>query len=127
MPEWFDGHVISNGMGIHHYRTGRNEFQVIFNRGAVDDGLCWTWVVNELEKDFDVIVPDARGHGKSASGKGDYFTRQRVSDLVGLIEALKHDIRRTLFDGYLPALKRFLYEVYQIDSPFLGGAATRTA
>ena len=37
------------------------------------------------------ILPDARGHGKSASGQGDYSTRQRVADLAGLIEALKLD------------------------------------
>ncbi len=81
----------SNGMEIHYYRTGGDKPQVIMNHGAGDDGLCWTRVVMELEKDYDVIMPDARGHGKSASGKGDYSTRQRVADLIGLMQALKLD------------------------------------
>jgi pimeloyl-ACP methyl ester carboxylesterase len=45
----------------------------------------------ELEKDYDLILPDARGHGESASGKKDYSTQARVADLAGLIQALKLD------------------------------------
>jgi len=91
MSRWFDGYVIANGIRIHYYRTGGNKPQVVINHGAGDDGLCWTRVVSDLEKEYDVILPDARGHGKSASGKGDYATQQRVADLVGLIQALKLD------------------------------------
>jgi N-formylmaleamate deformylase len=91
MSKWFDGYVYSYGMEIHYYRTGGDKPQVIMNHGAGDDGLCWTRVVMELEKDYDVIMPDARGHGKSASGRGDYSTRQRVADLIGLMQALKLD------------------------------------
>ncbi len=91
MSKWSDGYVISNGIKIHYHRTGGDKLQVVMNHGAGDDGLCWTRVVKELEKDYDVIMPDARGHGKSASGKGDYSTKQRVMDLLGLIQALKLD------------------------------------
>jgi len=45
----------------------------------------------ELEKDYDVVLPDARGLGKSASGGGDYSTTHRVADLAGLIHELKLD------------------------------------
>jgi N-formylmaleamate deformylase len=91
MSKWYDGNVTSNGLKIHYYRTGGDKPQVVINHGAGDDGLCWTRVVKEMEKEYDVIMPDARGHGKSASGKGDYSTRQRVMDLIGLIQALKLD------------------------------------
>ena len=91
MANWSDGFVTANSIKIHYYRTGGEKPQVVINHGAGDDGLCWTRVVLELEKDYDVILPDARGHGKSASGKGDYSTRQRVADLVGLIRELKLD------------------------------------
>jgi pimeloyl-ACP methyl ester carboxylesterase len=76
---------------LHYYRTGGNKPQVVFNHGAGDDGLCWTHIVKELEQDYDVILADARGHGKSESGKGDYSTRQRVADLAGFVQALKLD------------------------------------
>ncbi len=91
MPKWSDGYVMVNGLKLHYYRTGGDKPQVVINHGACDDGLCWTRVANELEQDYDVILPDARGHGKSASGKGDYSTRARLADLVGLMQALKLD------------------------------------
>lgn len=91
MSKWIDDYVTSNNIKIHYYRTGGDKPQVVINHGAGDDGLCWTRVVMELEKDYDVIMPDARGHGKSASGKGDYSTCQRAADLIGLMQALKLD------------------------------------
>jgi pimeloyl-ACP methyl ester carboxylesterase len=89
MQGWSDGYVIANGIKIHYYRTGGEKPPVVINHGAGDDGLCWSRIAIELEKDYDVILPDARGHGKSASGKKDYSTQQRVADLVGLLQALK--------------------------------------
>jgi N-formylmaleamate deformylase len=91
MSKWADGYVISNGIKIHYYRTGGDKPKVLFNHGAGDDGLCWTHVVKELENDYEVIMIDARGHGKTSSGKGDYSTASRVDDLAGLIRELKLD------------------------------------
>jgi pimeloyl-ACP methyl ester carboxylesterase len=91
MADWSDGYVTSNGIKIHYYRTGGNKPKVVINHGIGDDGLCWTRVAKELEVNYDVILPDARGHGKSGSGKGDYSGRQLVGDLAGLIQALKLD------------------------------------
>jgi pimeloyl-ACP methyl ester carboxylesterase len=91
MSQWSDGYVSSNGIKLHYYRTGGNKPQVVLNHGVGDDGLCWTHVVKELERDYDVIMTDARGHGKSDSGRGDYSTRARTADLAGLIEMLKLD------------------------------------
>ena len=91
MSKWPDGTVNSNGLEIHYYRTGGDKPKVLFNHGAGDDGLCWTRVVKELEDEYDVIMVDARGHGKTGSGKGDYSTTQRVADLAGLIQALGLD------------------------------------
>jgi N-formylmaleamate deformylase len=91
MVEWTDGYVDANGLSIHYYRTGRDKPKVIFNHGAGDDGLCWTHVVKELEANYDCILVDARGHGLSASGNGDYSTSRRVADLAGLIQALGLD------------------------------------
>ncbi len=89
MPEWSDGYVHVAGLKIHYYRTGGKKPPVVINHGGGDDGLCMTHVALELEKDYDVILPDARGHGKSASGKGDYSIQKRVADLAGLIQELK--------------------------------------
>jgi pimeloyl-ACP methyl ester carboxylesterase len=88
MSAWWDGYVQANGMKIHYYRTGGDKPAVVFNHGAGDDGLCWTRVAKELEADYDCILIDARGHGLSAGGKGDYSAAQRVADLTGFIRAL---------------------------------------
>ncbi len=89
MPDWSDGYVTANTLKIHYYRTGGSKPPVVINHGAGDDGLCFTHVARQLEQDYDVILPDGRGHGKSSPGNQDYSSRQRVQDLAGLIGALK--------------------------------------
>lgn len=91
MASWSDDYIDSDGLEIHHYRTGGDKPKVILNQGAGDDSLCWTHVVKEREDDYDVIMLDARGHGKTDGGKGDYSTPQGVADLAGVIEALELD------------------------------------
>lgn len=80
-----------NDLEIHYYRTGGEKPQVLFNHGAADDGLCWTRVAKELQTDYDVIMVDARGHGKSSSGEGNYDSAYRAKDLVYLIQSLGLD------------------------------------
>jgi len=91
MSRWPEKTIFTNNIKINYYRTGGDKPPVVINHGAGDDGLCWTRVVQELEADYDVIMPDMRGHGKSDSGHGDYTTQQRVADLAGLINTLKLD------------------------------------
>ena len=91
MTTWSDGYVTANNLKIHYYRTGGSKPVVVISHGAGDDGLCFTRVAKELEQDYDVIMPDARGHGKSSKGNKDYSSQQHVEDLAGLIGALKLD------------------------------------
>jgi N-formylmaleamate deformylase len=98
MPQWSDGYLTTNNLKIHYYRTGGDKPQVVINHGAGDDGLCFTHIVKQLEQDYDVIMPDARGHGKSESGKGNYSASQRVEDLAGLIRSLK--LERPVVGGH---------------------------
>jgi N-formylmaleamate deformylase len=91
VTRWSDGSVTANNIKIHYYRTGGIKPPVVINHGAGDDGLCFTRVVKELEQDYDVIMPDARGHGKSFKGNKDYSSQQHVEDLAGLIRTLKLD------------------------------------
>jgi pimeloyl-ACP methyl ester carboxylesterase len=91
MTHWSHDTIQAGGLKIHYYRTGGDKPAVILNHGAGDDGLCWTRIAKALENDYDVIMPDARGHGKSSSGNGAYSTEARVADLTYLIEALHVD------------------------------------
>ena len=89
-PEWFSGDVVANGIKIHYYRTGGGDKPpVVLSHGATDNGLCWTRLTRALEADYDVIMPDARGHGLSDAPEEGYTAAERAADLAGFIEALR--------------------------------------
>jgi pimeloyl-ACP methyl ester carboxylesterase len=98
MDIWPDGYITANGIEIHYYRTGGDKPPVVINHGAGDDGLCWTRIAKVLQVDYDVILPDARGHGKSDSGVGDYSTEARLADLAALLQAL--DLDQPIIGGH---------------------------
>jgi pimeloyl-ACP methyl ester carboxylesterase len=91
VAEWSSGDVVANGIKIHYYRTGGNRPPLVLSHGATDNGLCWTRVARALEADYDVVMPDARGHGLSDAPEGDYSAAARAADLAGLIAALRLD------------------------------------
>jgi N-formylmaleamate deformylase len=88
MSEWFDGDVDANGIRIHYYRTGGDKPTLVLSHGATDGGLCWTRAARALESDYDVIMPDARGHGLSDAPATGYTSAHHAADLAGLIRAL---------------------------------------
>lgn len=88
MSEWLDGDVIANGIRIHYHRTGGGRPPLVLSHGFSDAGLCWTRLARALEADYDVIMPDARGHGLSEAPEGGYDSETRAADLAELIRAL---------------------------------------
>jgi N-formylmaleamate deformylase len=91
MGRWETGDVTANGIKIHYTRTGGGTPPLVLNHGATDNGLCWTPVARALEAEYDVVMPDARGHGLSDAPVDGYGSGERAADLAGLIEALKLD------------------------------------
>jgi pimeloyl-ACP methyl ester carboxylesterase len=88
MPDWFSDDVTANGLRIHYFRTGGEKPPLVLSHGATDSGLCWTRVARDLESDYDVILPDARGHGLSDAPASGYTSADRAADLAGFIDAL---------------------------------------
>src|SRR5947209_17951539 len=86
---WTSGEVQTNGIRMHYYRTGGDGLkpQLVLAHGATDDGLCWTRVAQALETEYDVIMPDARGHGLSDAPAEGYTASDHAADLAGLITA----------------------------------------
>ena len=71
-PEgWTDGYVLANGIRIHYWRTGGDKPTMIMAHGSSDNGMCWTNLAKELVDDYDIILPDARGHGLSDPNSAD--------------------------------------------------------
>jgi N-formylmaleamate deformylase len=85
---WKQENIPMNNSYLHYYRTGREGKEpIILVHGFSDNGLCWTPVARELEKNYDVIMPEMKSHGLSARiGKDEPI--DMASDLVKLIQSL---------------------------------------
>jgi pimeloyl-ACP methyl ester carboxylesterase len=57
--------------------------------GLAANGACWAAVADAMQADYDVIMPDARGHGKSSAPEHGYRYEDHANDVVGLIAALR--------------------------------------
>jgi pimeloyl-ACP methyl ester carboxylesterase len=88
MTDWQAGDVEANGIRLHYTRTGGAKPPVVLAHGVTDDGLCWTPVAAALEADYDLVMVDARGHGRSEAPEGGYDSATQARDLAGVIRGL---------------------------------------
>ena len=88
MTMWKTTDCEANGISINYTRTGGNKPPIILLHGLMTNGLCWKNLADALEKEYDIILPDARGHGKSSAPEHGYFYEDHAKDVVGLIKAL---------------------------------------
>lgn len=91
MSKWYSDRIASNGIQLYYTRTGGNKPPVVLAHGFSDDGLCWTPVAETLEANYDVIMVDARGHGRSDAPDGGYNATTMATDLAGVITGLGLD------------------------------------
>ena len=98
MLEYESCYVKVNGINIHYYRTGGDNPPFILLHGASDNGLCWTPVAELLAEKYDVIMPDAQGHGLSDRIDPDFTAANHTRQVVGLIQEL--DINKPLIMGH---------------------------
>lgn len=85
---WQSAYVEANGIRIHYTRTGGNLPPLVLAHGITDNGACWTPVAAALQADYDIIMPDARGHGLTDAPESGYALPTLGDDLAGLITAL---------------------------------------
>jgi pimeloyl-ACP methyl ester carboxylesterase len=90
---WSEGFVYANGIRIHYYHAvpAPGKPVIVMVHGVTDNGLCWTTLTEELQKSYDIYMPDARGHGLS-----DQFTDADtgdtlIQDVVGFVHAMKFE------------------------------------
>lgn len=86
--KWTAGACKANGIDIHYLRTGGNKPPVVLLHGLMTNGACWTPLARTLQQDCDVILPDARGHGKSSAPDQGYTYKDLATDVLSLIETL---------------------------------------
>ena len=84
---WVEGDVTLSAMSMHYARSGGSKPALILAHGFSDNGMCWLPAAEELAADYDVILPDAKGHGKSSRVMPGE-TAHRDEDLAEFITAL---------------------------------------
>lgn len=86
---WESNSVFCNGIRMHYWRTNTSGKPVmVLAHGITDFGLNWAPLAGRLEKDYDIIMYDARGHGFSAKPEGPYDLETHVQDLVAFLGVL---------------------------------------
>jgi len=92
MPTWERGACEARGVTIHFLRTaisdGPAKPTLVMLHGLMGSGACWTPVARGLEREVDVILPDARGHGDSSAPEDGYGYDDLAGDVVALMDAL---------------------------------------
>jgi len=88
MLSYREGSFKSGQVNLHYYRTGGIKPPFILLHGATDNGLCWTRTAELLAHDYDVIMPDAQGHGLSDRFNGDSAAKNPADDVAALIKEL---------------------------------------
>lgn len=91
MAGWTTGTCKANGIDVHYLRTGGDKPPLVLLHGLMLSGACWTPLARTLEKDFDVVMPDARGHGRSSAPDHGYNYDNLATDVVSFIDALELD------------------------------------
>jgi len=88
---WQAATIVANGIHLHYSRTGGQKPPLLLLHGFEEHGLCWLRVARALEDTYDVIMPDARGHGRSAAAASGFSLDILAADHAALIQVLGLD------------------------------------
>lgn len=86
---FFQGTCRANGIDIHYWRTGGDKPPVVLLHGMTDNGACWLPLARALRDEFDLIMPDARGHGRSSAPQRGYSFEIQAEDVAQFLQVLK--------------------------------------
>lgn len=88
MAEWVEGDLPIRGINVHYYRMGtQGKPPVVLLHGFSDGGLAWLRLAQDLAADYDLVMLDAAGHGRSG-GVEHGFRERAVGDVLAAIEQL---------------------------------------
>lgn len=73
---------------IYYLRTGGSKPPVVVLHGLMTNGACLSPVARLLENNYDVIMPDARGHGNSSAPERGYSYENLAADVASFSETL---------------------------------------
>jgi pimeloyl-ACP methyl ester carboxylesterase len=73
--------------GMHYCRLGRGRPVVLLHGWCLNSSM-WTYTEELLGADYDVIIPDLAGFGRSADMNGPYRLERYAEDIADLLKAL---------------------------------------
>jgi pimeloyl-ACP methyl ester carboxylesterase len=88
MTRLMSGVCEANGISIHYLRTGGDKPPLVLLHGLTANGACWTPLARSFEREYDVVMPDARGHGRSSTPLHGYRYEDHANDVIGLIREI---------------------------------------
>ena len=79
--------VAVNGINLAYTRRGKGS-PLMLVHGFPLDSSSWNEIIPLLESEFDIITPDLRGFGRSATIESPYTISDMADDLAGLLDHL---------------------------------------
>ena len=80
-----------NEISIHfnYLKNNENKPTIVFSNSLGTDFRIWQKCVDDIAKDYSVLLYDKRGHGLSGLGQTPYIIDNHVNDLIALMDELK--------------------------------------
>ncbi len=79
--------VAVNGIEMYYETSGQGQPLVLLH-GFNGSGTMWAKMVPDFARQYQVIVPDLRGHGRSTNPTRQFTHRQSALDVFALLDAL---------------------------------------
>jgi pimeloyl-ACP methyl ester carboxylesterase len=99
---WREAVLSANGLRQHTFQVERPasglEGWVVLLHGYMSLGLAWLETARALAADFDLLLPDARGHGASEIDAAGYSVDLVAADTLALLQSL--GLRRPALVGH---------------------------
>lgn len=84
--------VMTNGVRLNVLLTEEVHTEtIVFLHYSNGDATVWNSVLPYFENDYNIVIPEFRGHGESDKPKSGYTMANFANDLLGLFDALKLD------------------------------------
>jgi len=99
-----------NGMQMYYEIHGQGEPLVLLH-GFTGAGSNWQSFIGDLAREYQLTIPDLRGHGRSTNPSGEFTFRQSALDVFGLLDYL--GIRRCKAIGVSAGGKTLLHMATQ--------------
>jgi N-formylmaleamate deformylase len=86
---WTEHDLTSGANTLHYARMGvRSGPPVVLLHGFSDAGLCWHRFASDIASEYDVILPDAAGHGRTSPPAPGEQQARGVADVLAVLDAL---------------------------------------